>query len=130
MPIALTGQHSAQWQEYGRQVTEYLHCQEAKHKEETIRLETERDVAIRRAANQATLATNAPSTSSASKQIVKTQGKKPDAYSGGSYAKFDGYIIEKEHQFVINNILDLKTRIHKRSVTLSPSFKALRSSHV
>ena len=70
MPIALTGQHPAQWQDYGcRQVTEYLYRQEAKYKEETIRLERERDVAIRQVPTQATLATNAPSTSSASKKI-------------------------------------------------------------
>lgn len=40
------------------------------------------------------------------KKLVKTQGKTPDAYSGGSHVKFDDYIIKMEHQFVMNNILE------------------------
>lgn len=38
--------------------------------------------------------------------IIKTQGKAPETYEGGNYAKFDSYVHEIEHQFTMNNVID------------------------
>lgn len=36
--------------------------------------------------------------------IIKTQGHEPPTYNGGSYIKFNNYIIKMEEQFILNNM--------------------------
>lgn len=39
------------------------------------------------------------------KIVIKTQGKAPEIYIGGNYAKYNNYVTEIKHQFMMNNVL-------------------------
>ena len=121
---------AAAWQFYHDQIVRYVEHINSEHRAEMAGVRAQRDQALQQveraaeattqAATQAAIraateaaaaataaaAANPPSRARIDKTVIKTQGKAPEVYDGGSYAKYDSYITEIEHQFTMNNVLE------------------------